>query len=304
MSNCGVCEAEAGGAFLCKPCLNQLERDIGDMTSLMHEVSVVATRQANVYRAARRAEPDAEVADLDEEYAWRLARIRPHLRSKDGRVTLPSTALPIDLDARELLYDINDTLLAAACDLGADEISSRDVVAWLLTHINDVRFYEDAARLYDELTYIHRRAEHAVDRSPERFYAGPCLAEHPDTGRCERDLYVKPGAEEITCDGYKGDETGCGASHSFGDRREWLTDALDAALVTIDDMLAALPILFPNLRVPRRHAVNSWIRDQRILPHGRNHVGKPTFVGRELLDLIEAYKPLPYAPRRRKGDVA
>lgn len=298
MSDCGVCEAEAGGAFLCKPCLNQLERDIGDMTSLMHEVSVVATKQAKVYRAARRAEPDTEAADLDEEYAWRLARIRPHLRSKDGRITLPSTALPIDLDARELLYDINDTLLAAACDLGADEISSRDVVAWLLAHINDVRFNEDAARLYDEITYIHRRAEHAVDRSASRIYAGPCHAALADGTQCDRDLYLKLGAEEIRCDGHRGDETGCGTVHVYADREEWLRDHLEGALVTVDDMLAALPRLFPKLTVPRRGSINGWITNGRLVAHG-NHYGEPTFVGGELLDLIRSYKPHSYSPRRR-----
>ncbi len=289
MSNCGVCEAEAGGAFLCKPCLNQLERDIGDMTSLMHEVSVVATRQANVYRAARRAEPDTEAADLDEEYAWRLARIRPHLRSKDGRVTLPSTALPIDLDARELLYDINDTLLAAACDLGADEISSRHVVAWLLTHINDVRFHEDAARLYDELTYIHRRAEHAVDRSASRVYAGPCQAALEDGTECDRDLYLKLGADEIRCDGHRGDEIGCGAVHAYSDRRKWLVASLDDALVGLDVLRACARSLL-SLDWPPHATVRSWASRGRIVAKSIDRNGTELFRAGDVLALVRRWQ--------------
>lgn len=293
MSQCGVCEASTDG-FLCRYCLGRLERDIGDFTSLLHEVSVLALGQARVYRTARRVEVDSEVADLDEEYAHRMAAIPARLRSRDGRMALPSTTLPVNLDARELLYDAYDTLLSWASSIGADEISSRHVVAWLLTHVNDVRFMEDAAQCYDELTYLHGRLERAVDRSPERIYAGPCHAD-TDNGRCDRDLYASPLRRndedgEIVCDGHRGDEQGCGAKHTRAGRRDWLLASLDDSLVPLDMLRPCVQVLL-GLTWPPHGTVRSWLNRGRIKPRTIDRNGVELFRAGDVIALVRSWQP-------------
>lgn len=290
MSQCGVCEAQTDG-FLCRYCLGKLGRDIGDLTALMHEVSVVATGQARVYRAAKRVEIDDEIVELDEEYAHRMAAIPARLRSRDGRMALPSTALPVNLDARELLYDAYDTLAAWCGSLGALEIGSSQLVAYLLTHAPDIRFLEDAAQCYDEITYLHSRLEYAVDRSPERIYAGPCHADR-DGVRCERDLYAPPGksrddAAEIVCDGHRGDEEGCGATHLAGDRKEWLLASLEDSLVPLDELRAFVKSTL-HMPWPPGGTVRSWVNRKQIQPHTVIH-GVDFYRGGDVLEKVREW---------------
>jgi hypothetical protein len=318
-SGCGRCGAEERDAFICRVCTAELDRAIGDMTSLLHEVSVLATGQTNVYRStAPRLGPDEELADLEEEYGHRQRRIPAWLRSRDGRITLPCTPEMVNLAARDLLDDAFDTLMTWACTVGADEISSKNVVPWLLCHINDVRFHEDAAQMHDEITYLHRRMMSAVDRSQQRVYAGPCENEecrqpNVDGQLVPTDLYApwapagvdvehaqEQNEKEFTCDGHRTNGIGCGQAYTWASRRPWLIDTIKTSMVTVDDLLAALPELFPDLVVPPRMSVNGWIRDGRLPTHSSNYVGESLHPGARFLELIEKYKPKTYAPRRRR----
>lgn len=287
---CGVCDAETN-ARLCRVCLERLERDIGDMTSLLHEVSLVATGQARVYRAAKRVEIDDEIVELDEEYQHRMAAIPARLRSRDGRMALPSTALPVNLEARELLYDAYDTLAAWCGSLGALEIKSSELVAFLLTNVQDIRYLEDAAQCYDEITYLHSRLEGTVDRSPERIYAGPCHADR-DGVRCERDLYAPPGRRDdddavIVCDGHRGDEEGCGATHLAGDRKEWLLASLEDSLVPLDELRAFVKSTL-HMPWPPGGTVRSWVNRKQIQPHTVVH-GVELYRGGDVLDKVREW---------------
>ena len=306
MSNCQVCTADTD-AFLCRACLNEIDRAIGDMTSLMHEVSLVATKQTNVYRSSGR--PDSQQRETE---AWNeeQAQIAAWLRSKDGRVALPSTALMVNLDARELLWVAGNTLSGWTRHLAESRATetptAAGMIGWLLTYVESIRWDEAAGEMHDEITSLHRDLERAVDRSLDRVFAGPCTGEVAEGVQCGLDLYFAgPKAESIKCDGWRSPgQEGCGATYTITERREWLIGSLDDALVTVDDMLNALPSLFPELMIPRRHSVNSWIRDKRIISHGKNYVGEPTFVGGELLALIRAYKPHKYGPRHHRSDAA
>lgn len=277
---CGRCGAPERDAFICRPCTDELERAIGDCTSLLHEVSVLATGQTNVYRSSAPATVHADEAEWDDEQhsipAW--------LRSREGRIALPSTPLMVNLDARDLLADAFDTLLTWASLVGADEISSRDVVPWLLSHINDARFHEDAAQMHDEITYLHRRMESAVDRSPSRLYAGPCQDEL-DGVKCVRDLYAWPNADEIVCDGYRADDGGCGAIHTPEDRHHWLVATLDDALLPIDLLRHALPRLLPTLPTVPAATWRSWVHRKTIIAHTAIN-GTPLYRGGDVIELI------------------
>lgn len=318
-SGCGRCGGAERDAVICRPCTDELERAIGDMTSLLHEVSLLATRQTRVYRAAPPPGPDDELAGLEEEYAHRQAAIPAWLRSRDGRITLPRTPDMINLGARDLLADAYDTLLTWASTIGADEISSKRVVAWLLTNINDARFHEEAAMMHDEITYLHRRMERAVDRSPSRVYAGPCenkecLQPNSDGQLVPTDLYApwapasaedehadERNEKEFTCDGHRTNGVGCGQAYTWAARRPWLIETIRTSRVTVDDVIAALPCLFPDAPMPPRMSIMGWIRDGRLMADGGNNVvGEPLYPGGRFLELIANYKPKKYAPRPRR----
>jgi hypothetical protein len=108
---CLVCEAETN-AFLCKVCLGEVERAIAEWPSLMLEVANIATRQTKgIERAGRpNSDDDEDLAELDEEYAWRLARIPAHLRTTAGRITLPSTPSIVNPAAQAMFQQAGNLL--------------------------------------------------------------------------------------------------------------------------------------------------------------------------------------------------
>jgi hypothetical protein len=286
---CGVCDGETD-AFLCRPCLHEVERAIGDCTSLLHEVSNVATRQTNVYRANGKAE---DLSGERRQWDGEQKALPAMLRSREGRVALPATPMMVNLAARELLADAYDTLLTWASHLGADPISSTRVVAWLLTHANEIRFTEDAAQIHDEITYLHRRMVSAVDRSPSKVYAGPCHAGQADGSRCQRPLYGWPGADDITCDGTgTGSEydVGCRTVHTTDQRQDWMLAELTDALLPLAVWQGALPRMLKDLTWPNRSTYWRWLRAKRLTPKTVAH-GIELFRGGDVIDLVTEEQP-------------
>lgn len=316
---CQVCEATSDRP-MCGPCADKLARHLGEFQSLMHEASMLATGQTFVWRSSTtRVGPDEELAELEEEYAHRMQAIPARLRSRDGRRTLPNTGTVVNLDARDLLADAYDTLRGQVEDIrdqaGTEPDGWADVVPWLLRNLeNVIRWAPSAGSIHDELTYMHDRLERAVDRSPSRIYAGPCTATgcshiiDPDSGQtAPRDLYApwRPGSDgeddrddrAFTCDGWHGDGIGCGHTYTWASRRPWLIQELQTALVTISDFVAAMPDLFPDLRIPPQASFRGWVKN-RLHAHGQDQAtGEPTFVGSDVLQLVQDYKPHAHAPR-------
>jgi hypothetical protein len=307
---CLVCQAD-NTAFLCKPCLGEVRRAIAEMPSLRHEISMLATGQTKVYRANGRPDPNTDIEAWDAEEK----RIPSWLRSKQGRVTLPTTAGMVNLHARDLLTEADTALIGWARHLAESrgiELAVTDrtqLDGWLLTNVDTIRWDEAAGEMHTELTRLQHRMTRAVDRAPSRRDAGPCHAPLTDNTRCQRRLYAWPGAEEIICDGYRpaadlevSYDVGCGARHSETDRDDHLRESLTTALVTIPELLDALPKLFPGYPRPGRGVAQSWVTNGRIFKRGTNHVGEDLFLGSELLHLVETYRPRGYAPRpnRRK----
>jgi hypothetical protein len=107
--------------------------------------------------------------------------------------------------------------------------------------------------------------------------------------RCKRPLYAWPPQrfdseaertrwlEEnpIVCDGYRPpfdrsgnyrlDDTGCGATHTRGDRREWMLADLEDRLLPFTLLQDTLPGLLPDLVWPSRSTWWRW-REKRLTP--------------------------------------
>lgn len=284
---CHVC-AKPTDAAICHDCTDQAVHAVKDLPSLIRELATVRARQTRVYKAGGRMhEPDQD---------WR-----------GSEHALRQTVMPVDLDASALL---------------TDTIALWQSYRWITSRAGAVamRNRDDAADVHRVVMRGHRKALRAVDRSPSAFYAGPCHAMITEpvetlvndtiyvqmiTQRCERDLYAWPGSEgQIRCDGYRSDrpgDEGCRTLHSAADREKWLAAAVHESLVTIDELLAALPSLFPTYPQPPRSVALAWVRQGRLFVHGVRANADETFRGSDLLDLVEAYKPKRFATRRKAG---
>lgn len=304
---CRVCDGEANGAFLCKPCLREIERAIGDMPALLAELETAIARQVRIYRATHAsAERESATAEPSEAASERHRRpdgtLTPYMRSKDGKIALRAFPLPVDLDAAEVRWNVRNTLGTWARHLAesrdTEPPADRTVIDWLLNNADAIRFDEAAAEIHDEITFAHREAERAVDRSPERIYAGPCRAEHVEFC-CVRDLYAKPDGSLI-CDGHRSDRAGCRVEHSISDRNEMIRAELEGSLLPLNDALDALR--YWHLAEPPRRIVNDWIRRGRLPEH--ELAGRPAFPLATLIELVQDYKPHRYPQTRRGRSVA
>ena len=304
--SCRVCDAECKGAFMCRPCLRELERAIGDMPALLGHLEDAIARRANVYRAnaptACAEEPDGGAEARHERHTRPDGTLFPCLRSRDGRIALRASPLPVNLDAVEVRWDAWNTLTTWARHLaesrGAEPPTTRGLIGWLLKHAESIRFDDAAAEIHDEITYAHRQVERAVDRSPERIYAGPCRQEFAEFC-CVRDLYARPDGE-IVCDGHRGDREGCKAEHNVADRNAFIRAELEGRLLPLDNALDALR--YWHLEEPPRRVVNDWVRRGRLPEYAIGD--RPAFPLATLIELVRDYVPHKYPETRRKRSVA
>ena len=295
-STCRVCGAPTQ-AFMCRNCGRELERACGDMQSLMHELGITATGQARVYRIAPAPKPDPDAHLWDEEQK----QVRAFLRSREGRITLPSTATMVNLAANDLLWRAWHTLATWAMHLAESTGTSgyptnANLLTWLTANAEAARWNEAAAEIHDEITSLRADLRHAVDRSPDRRFAGPCQAELPDGSRCALDLYRQPGggnddpAEKIPCDGWQSRprSEGCGAVHTVGERAEWLVGELSDAILPLSVLRPASHRLL-SLQWPPHATVRSWHFRGRIESRGPDRNGEDMFPVADVIKLVREW---------------
>lgn len=321
-AGCVICERPCGDAYACPNCVKQISDAIGDAKSYLHELSNVATGQTNVYRASRRQRTDPEQDEWDQEERDVEAR----LRSKDGRTTLPTTPPMVNLDARELLWDAGSTLSTWARDLAERvgmtftceceppakpcDLIGEDWLTWFAHNAREFAHHPAVDHAHDEITYLHKRMRSAIDRAPSALYAGPCHAEvsvvrsEERSGtvyvttrleKCERDLYAWPSqiekGEPIVCNGRGStdpDDEGCGTVHSAEDRRQFLLDSVEDALLPLVVWQKALPKLLPVLEWPVRSTWWKWVNAQRLQVRSADMSGAELFRGGDVIDLVRS----------------
>lgn len=337
MTACRAADCERPtSAFLCRACADELSEAFGDLPGLVNDVLDAATRQARVYRATShkrqpdpdwRGSPDAigqSPMPLDPDAIAMLDRVRNTLTTW-ARHLIEARGLPApDMRVPAIVTeDVYVTVVRNRWRIIREPRIIREqrtrslaeLVRWLLAHADTIRLDEAAGEIHRDIVGLRDDLLRAVDRSPSPFYAGPCHAQttEPTTTtrdgtiyvqtvsrRCERQLYAWPGAKEIRCDGYRSSEPGdegCGAVHTFAERDAWLRDAVEEALLTIDEMASVLPRMFKAYPQPPRSVMHAWVRQGRLVAHGLNHAGQPTFTGADMLELIARYRPKTFAPR-------
>lgn len=287
--------------FLCGRCVHRADRILGDLVAETHELETTITRQARISTGGHRKKGDEQPLPVNLKAAH------------DG-----DNALMLLFEWADFIAQRHKQPGMPVRTTGVDKRVQMvtQAVGIIHRHIAWLGADEQGPECASAIWHVRRNLRRIFDRPADRWYAGPCETKGVVTvdiddydtitaniaGICQAQLYAEPGKLQIKCDGWhQDDHDGCGTVHTFEQRRVWLIEYMQGALVTIDDTLAVLPTLFPDYPKPRRDSITGWVRSGRLQAQGANHVGEPTFVGIELLDLIKAYKPHTFSPRRKRA---
>ncbi len=254
MSTTCACGRPVQDAIICQGCSDRLERALGDIPALVHDLEITRSRQSRtggqgigiVVRGAERPLPwDQRAAEATDVLRSTLVGwVRVALNEAHPR---PATA-PLGL-----LPHMARFLLA--------------LMPWLRQH-------PTADQAVDELTHAVSNAQHVIDRAPDRVYAGPCREEwdaESEGGRgafcCTASLYARPGHGVVLC-------PNCPAEHDVGARRDWLLAMAEDQLATATHLSAALSrlgyVLAPG-------TIRAWASKGRLVAHGTNERGHPLY---------------------------
>jgi hypothetical protein len=281
---CQVCDAPTDG-FLCNAHADELSAYLAEIPDLLADLLISETKQARVYRATGRGEAEAPPRDLE-------AGIPARLRSSYSVSALAATPLPMNEKAREVADKVNVTVLTWAAHIAETRGVRYELPAseWLRKNVASIQQDEAAGELHRKIIAVYSEGDRLIDRIPSRRWYGPCQAIVAEAALCERDLYARPGAAVIRCDGYRGerDDAGCGTEHTREERDEWLQRNVATSVLTVRAVLASLPM---DQR-PKRSQVDAWIRRGRLDVIGTERTtGEPLVRGWELLSIVASVKP-------------
>lgn len=118
------------------------------------------------------------------------------------------------------------------------------LAAWLLRHPSWMAQHPDAGVLYIEITSVVSDAWRIIDRSPDRWYAGPCSVKD-----CAGQVFGDPHAHAGAC-------TACGCTYDMAQRRAFLLDAARDYVLTAAELSRALPVLL-GITIGRK-TITTW----------------------------------------------
>jgi len=101
------------------------------------------------------------------------------------------------------------------------------LVEWALWHdsLEEIRRHPKAAEIVAGIGRAVKNGYQAIDRAAHRQYLGTCEANDGDGAVCHAELWIKPGAHQVTC-------TQCETTRSVSERREWLLEQADDMIFT------------------------------------------------------------------------
>lgn len=293
MTRCQVCEADARGAFLCKPCTRQLEQAIAELPADLADLQAVATRQAagplglGHGRQWDGPPADGALGDAPWDYApgaadqlWAagntLSTWIRHL-CETRKVDPPQAARGTWTTRRELTVARNRwAWRVTPVFTPSPEQPVGPLCTWLLDNLDAIRYDEAAGQIHDEITGLHEENRRwAIGKAGTEDYYGLCDATQvgfelgddgqlvPVAATCGADLYATEGEQRVKCGA-------CGTPYTLAQRRLALRVELADSIGTIREVVAAL------LHVGRyvsAEGINSAIRRGRVPVRGVNGHG-------------------------------
>lgn len=254
----GCGQARPGHQWICRTCVAQLERALTSVPALWRELDVTLTRQDVIGSdsGSRSAETALAFKETASEARWALANT-------------------IGTWARVL-----------AENAGAP--TPEKPAQWLLANVQSLAMHEAVAEAVDEIGDAVAQAYRVIDRPPEFVLAGVCGAvlRMPDPNaelledrvelRCFAPLYARPGHMRTKCEA-------CGNMREVAERRDEMVENAAEYLVTGTIALGWVRMLMGKT-IPDG-TWRSWCSRGRVVPHGTNHLGQPTYRFGDVRDL-------------------
>lgn len=242
------CNLPVGDGYVCQRCSRKLEIALGDVGALWEQLDIVLTRQA---------------------------------RYSDAQGRGGDKGLPFNPEASEIGWVLRNTL-ATWCRLIAEERrwdlpedEPTKIARWLLHHMTWLRNQEAGHLAIEEITSAVNQVRRAVDRPPERLYAGPCK-------ECEADLYGKAGSIVLKC-------KACGLENFVSERLEWMWSQVTGSYVTARKG----SILLGRFGYPTaQKTIDSWFDRKRITSDQKDAEGKRLYLWDDLARLAKAHQPI------------
>jgi hypothetical protein len=201
--------------------------------------------------------------------------------TRQARMTDPNPGhaveapLPFDVRASEAAWVVRNTLSEWVTALANDQdprpaAEAAPMAVWLLNRIPRIAQHPDATDCLDELAAAATQATRAVDRPPERRYAGPCAT-------CGQPLYVKAGKTTVTCKLHDPPWTG-----DVEERREWMLSEVAGRLAHAAAAVHVLSLLDVKITAVQ---VTRWKQAGRLVQRGRDVEGRTLYRIGDLIDL-------------------
>ncbi|WP_332645065.1 hypothetical protein [Aeromicrobium sp.] len=183
--NASNCDQPAGGGFICRDTLVELEQYLAETPWLVHELTNALSKQTRFATQGGGASKGAPATD---------ARL-------EGVAVQP---LIINPDASAALASLAHTLLSWQANL-ADTVGQpvrypkpAQSTAWLMSNLEQIRTFVAAGDLYDEIRSAFNYGRNLIDRPTERRYLGDCGSEMEDV-YCPEPLWGRDKEPTATC---------------------------------------------------------------------------------------------------------
>lgn len=273
-----------GTATVCGACRADLARALEDVPALAAHLNVTLARQHT--RTGGGASPRGEVHDDRTPAVLHIGPAPYDHRASDAawnlRLTLAAwvRALVQAVPARPAGPVCSCTHRSCTTARWAAAVPGGGTPAamarWLAAGLPTLTRHPEAAAAVDEITDAVRLAERAVDRPAGQQYAGPCGAQLDHGRRCERHLYARPGAATVEC-------PACRRVWGLDARRERMLNAVLDQLATA----AQAAHILTQLAAPLKSGtVRQWAARGRLVAHGHDAQGHPTYRVADVLDLL------------------
>jgi hypothetical protein len=153
------CDRPVGDGYVCSHCAHKLERALGDIPAVVHQLNLTLAKQTRYADRAERGGTDTPLP-MDPQASAAASELRHHLCNWVG-IIAETRGLPLP---------------AAAIYHPGGEPGMDTLARWMLAHVDWLRHHEHGHVAVDELTGDMRTARHVIDVPANRttFPVGPC----------------------------------------------------------------------------------------------------------------------------------
>jgi len=243
-------------ASFCETCADNLVRVLGDVPWMDDELEVTITRQ-------RGLPTEGSSAGVETPLPW-------HEKASDARRNLHG------LLATWCRFCEEEGVRNSSPSFGLPEDNLPAMSRWLLWRVDGLSLLDIGPEAVDEITNAFAECERLIDRRPDRWYAGPCVAETIEGDPCGADLYAKRVTGVVEC-------RNCGAGYDVAERRAWLLAEAEDRLADASTVARAVSWLGAEPLTPAR--VWKWAERKLIVAKG--HDGRrPLYRIGDAIDLL------------------